>query len=230
MKRKLSIVYLVMTATFAVGRLSAQGNQIPALAIFRDATTVPTDKIQSDGLIGAAYLGYPHGVNCVLNYKGTGGFYFLRTVAPNCTDPPVQRLVKVDFSNAITRTPDGTGGDTCHVNDALGQTGELNICGLNVPQDVRLIANTLFANSALNHGTTVTLYISLIRSFSGPAAFTLAYEQSQLVTAPGTNVRTLTAGPDSVAELYKTNSSNGQTISLGRFKMPFQLTVTAPVP
>ena len=231
MNRKLSIVYLVMTATLTVGSLSAQGNQIPAQAAFRDlpgSPTQPSDKILSDGL-SLTYGFYPHLVNCVRNYKGNGGFYFLRTAALSCT-PPVQRKVKVDLSDAITRTPDGSGSDSCHVNDALGQQGELDICGLNVLPDVRVIANTLFSNSALNLGTTVSLHISLTVSFSGPSAFSLEFEQPLAVTASGPNVRILTAGPNSVAELYKNNTSNGQRISLGRFRMPFQGTVTAPAP
>ena len=229
MKRKLSIVYLVMTATFAVGRLSAQGNHIAAQAAFRDATAVPTDKIRSDdqsSVLGA----YPDGTYCVIDYRGSGGFYFLRTAKSSCT-PPVQRRVKLDFSDAISRTPDGSGIDPCHVNDALGQPGELNICGLNdLLPDVRLIANTLFSNSALNLGTAVALHFGLIISFSGPSAFSLEFEQSQGVTASGTNARTVTAGATAVAELYKNNTSNSTRISLGRFKMPFQVTVTAPVP
>ena len=147
MKTKL-LFSLVAFLALPAGLL-AQGKAVPAETVFRDATaTPPSDKILSDGLSGT-YGNYPGGINCVVDQVAAkGGGYFLRTVYPYCT-PAVQRSINLDFSDAAsTRTPDGSGSDSCHVNDAFGQTGELDICGSNTLPDVRIIA-TLFGSTTL---------------------------------------------------------------------------------
>lgn len=218
---------IVAVALLLIGTNEMRGQaskRIPAKSMFRDAadnSTVPPaplDRIRSDGLGW-----YTDGVNCVINYfDRSSGFYFLRTVKSACTDI-VQRAITLDFSDAIIRTPDGSGADACHVNDGFNQSGDLNICGSNALPDVRIIANTLFRDNALTGGTAVTLPISLQPDFSG-TGFELDFEQPAGVTGDATT-RFLTAGPDAVAELYK-NVRKGPRISLGRFRMPFQLTVT----
>jgi len=189
--------------------------------VFDDSST---KRIRSDGKSEMSGVGpYPHAVNCVTDRVGTGGFYFLRTVSLDCMMPPVERLIDIDFSSPV-----GEAAANCTVDDAYDQPGTLNICGSNMLPDVRLIANKLFANSALSNGTPVSLPISLTRSFTGPGAFHLEFEQAVGVTAgANANIRNLIAGSLAVAELYRNapNSQGGRQ-SLGRFYMPFSATVT----
>ena len=209
MSKASRVVFSIFAATLllvSTNEMGAQGGKrIPAKSMFRNALG---DKLQGDG------LWYTDGLDCVINDGG-----FLRTVKFGCA--PYTRTITLDFSDAIIRTPDGSGADACHVNDGFHQDGELNICGANVLPDVRILAGP-FGRKALTDGSTVTLGISLQPDFSG-TGFELDFEQPAGVTGDATT-RFLTAGPNAVAELYK-NVQRGPKISLGRFRMPFQLTV-----
>lgn len=194
--------------------LWAQGasNRIPARAQFGDS---PADKLRSDGI--EAYI---NGSDCVISWVDSkSGFYFLRTVKYGCTTT-APRAIVLDFSDAISRTC----SCPCSVPDPNDNSGAtLDLCGQNSLPDVRVIADTLFRNNALSLGTTVTLPFSLQPDFRG-TDFGLDFEQAVPVTG-GSTERVLQAGPDAIAELYQTTKT-GQKISLGRFRMPFTLTVS----
>jgi len=209
--------WLCLPLFLAPFSLQAQGpqSQTPAEAVFDDSLT---KRIRSDGQSGL-YGNYPHLVNCVRDRVNQGGLYFLRTGYHTCV-PAFQRKIKVDFS-----TPVLPGPTDCSVDDAFGQDGELNICGSNTLPDLRIIADTMFSNTALASGTPVTLYFSLIPDSSNQA-FKLEFEQNVGVTAgANSNIRILEAGSGAVAEAYK-NVPPNQKVSLGRFYMPFKITVT----
>jgi hypothetical protein len=70
----------------------------------------------------------------------------------------------------------------------------------------------------------VSLPFSLKPDFTGSAAFELDFELAVPFTS-STNGRILTAGSNAVAQLYQIGA-HGHKISIGRYKMPFQLTVT----
>lgn len=204
-------------------------NRTPAIATFREDafTLVPSDKIRGDDL--GSYPNSSLGGDCVTAWVDKGGFFFLRTVTPYCTTTTPRSIV-LDFSGYVSLPT------SCEVvgYDQYGNPHTLDICGANgadgkgtVP-DVRIIANSLFKRTAPG-STTVTLPFLLYPSFSGGTTFELDFEQA--VSFTGTSsVRVLTATvttdqPNAdVAELYQ--YVNGAKSSLGRYHMPFQLTVT----
>ena len=199
----------------------------PAEATFADAIG---DRIRSDGggPFGAE-TSYPDSEPCVVSSVGKKGSFFLRTAFSESSCTPItpdnsdlDRALVLDFSYAIVRTPDGSGGiDPCLVDDAYGQLGpKLNICGPNTLTDVRIIADKLFTTSS---STPVTVPFQLATSYRN-TAFQLAFEQP-VSKDPSGSTRTLTAGPLAIAELYKYRPK-GPKISLGRFYMPFIVTVT----
>jgi hypothetical protein len=201
----------VLLLVFALGGrtiVSSQG--VRSIAQFRDAST-PLDRIQSDGF--GLYIDQNQ---CVDAYVIGGGSWLLDTARTGC---PQQRSVQLDFSDAISRTPDGSGSDTCHVNDAFGQAGELNICGSNAVDLNHLTADRFFGNNA--NSTKVAIRFNLVAD--GNQAFSLEFEQPLQVSGDS-NTRIMTAGANSVAELYK--ATRRSKVSLGRFYMPFRLTVT----
>jgi len=203
-------------ALLALGSvLWAQGNKVPAEAVLRDAVG---DRIVSDG--SGAYLDDVD--YCTTSYV-SNQFSFVRSTRFECTTPISQRKIKIDFSNAMSRTPDGS--DPCLVDDAFGHSGGLDICGLNEIIDVRIIAERLFGPNASS--TPVTLPISTQRSYN-KTGYHLKFVQNVPVSAPSANVRVLTAGSAAVAELVK--NLNKGTISLGTFYAPFELTVTKLLP
>jgi hypothetical protein len=221
-KRIIAVFFLVCSSVgvLASGQaLKAQGTnkQVPANATLRDRSG---DAILSDGNV--LYLNGTS--DCVVSWVDSRtGYFFLRTTTFNCSTTN-SRSITLDFSNAIVRTPDGSGGsDSCQVNDAFGDSGELNICGPNSLPDVRIIANTMFSNTALTQGTSVSIPFSLQPDFSG-TDFELDFEQAVPVNALSTTSRSLVAPSGMVAVLYKYNKHGGK-ISLGRYYMPFQITV-----
>lgn len=207
--------------------------RVPAHATFHDTVIVDpvtgvivagSDRIRSD-----TFGPYQDGVNCVIAWV-QGNFFFLRTYSSACfqaESPPVRKIT-LDFSDAVSRTPDGSGTlGPCFVNDAYGQTGELDLCGSNLVADVRVIANSLFAKTVTS-GTPVSLPFSLSPDFSN-TGFSLEFEQNvQVFTdSTNTNAREMQAASTAVAELYKNGAGprgNGK-VSLGRYRMPFRLRV-----
>jgi len=220
MKRSIAVLILVgasIGALIGAEAVKAQGasKQVPANATLQNAGYA----ILSDGK--GTYLNGTS--DCVTSWVDSrSGYYFLRSTIFSCvsTNP---RTIILDFTNALVRTPDGSGSDTCHVDDALGDSGQLNICGPNSVPDVRIIANTMFSSGALTQGTTVTIPFSLSPDFNG-TDFELDFEAAVPVSG-GSTIRTLNAPAGLVADLYKYNKHGGK-VSLGRFVMPFQLTVT----
>jgi hypothetical protein len=205
-RRNFPLALSVAVLLFAAGMLAAAGQtEIPASATLRDNTT---DAIRSDAISPT----YDQGQDCALSFVQNGQ-YFLRTVNPFCT--PDVRAIILDFSNKVTPP------SNCDVSDP-NSGGTLNACGSNLVLDVRLIAQSLFKASP--GSTTVSLPFSLKPDFTGSAAFELDFELAVPFTGPG-NLRLLTAGSNAVAQLYQIGA-HGHKISIGRYNMPFQLTVT----
>ena len=213
-------------ATAAVVTLSGElwgqarnTNRTPAVA---NLTSSSSDRIRADGSSTYYPMSSPP-PDCVTAYVDKGGLFFLRTVTPYCTTATPRGMV-LDFSDKVSQPP------SCQVvgYDQYGQSHTLDICGAggadntgSVP-DVRIIASSLFKGTAPG-STTVTLPFLLAPSFSGGTQFELDFEQA--VPFSGTSsARTLTAAATDVAELYK--YVNGAKQSLGRYHMPFQVTVT----
>jgi hypothetical protein len=199
----------VAVLLFVAGAVAAAGQtQIPASATLRDSTT---DGIRSDNFSPSPT--YDQGKDCVTSWVRNGE-YFLRTVGPLCT-PQTPREIILDFSNIVTHP------SNCDVVD-LNSGMTLNACGSNLLPDVRIIAQSLFKASP--GSTTVSLPFSLQPDFTGSSDFELDFELAVPFTGSGSQ-RILTAGSNAVAQLYQIGA-HGHKISIGRYKMPFQLTVT----
>lgn len=226
-------VVLVTAAIVALsGELWGQSkntNRTPAVANFRENfyTVSPSDKIRADASWNNYYP--MNSLDCVTAWVDRGGLFFLRTVTPYCTTTTPRSIV-LDFSGYVSLPAN------CGVvgYDQYGKSHTLDICGASgadgtgtVP-DVRIIANSLFKGTVPG-STTITLPFLLYPSFSGGTVFELDFEQAVSFTGT-TSVRVLTATgttdqPNAdVAELYQ--YVNGAKSSLGRYHMPFQLTVT----
>jgi hypothetical protein len=232
MKRSIAVLICVCASVVAVIGAQALKGQGTSKQIPARFTTVRG--ASGDGILNDLKGDYLNGSNCVVSWVDSrSGYYFLRTTTFNCaTANP--RTMTLDFTNAINRTPDGSGSDSCHVNDAFGDSGELNICGSaagpnTVIPDVRIIAGTMFSSTAVTQGTTVSIPFSLSPDFSG-TDFELDYELPVAVGVNSSTSRTLNAysttacGPGVIADLYK-YPKHGNKISLGRYCMPFQVTV-----
>lgn len=207
-RRNFPLALSVAVLLFAAGMLAAAGQtQIPASATLQDNPI--TDRIRSDAISPT----YDQGVDCALSFVQNGQ-YFLRTVNPLCT-PDVRALI-LGFSNPVTIP-----NNCFHLDPNSGL--KLNACGSNILPDVRLIAQSLFKASP--GSTTVSLPFSLYPDFTGSAAFELDFELAVPFTAGSGNQRILTAGSNAVAQLYQIGA-HGHKISIGRYYMPFQLTVT----
>jgi hypothetical protein len=199
------IVLLAFILLIGIVFVASAAKRTLAVSDFRD--DLP-DRIQSDG------APYTDGT-CTASWTEPSGFYFLRTIKSGCLNG---RFIKLDF----TQTSPGL----CPVFDP--EAGKnLNICGPNDVTDVRIIANTLFKDGVLT--TTVSLHFSQKDGgdFTGPAPFELSFEEPVPVDGDST-FRVLEAGANAVAELYQNVQQGKRTIkvSLGRYNMPFQLTVT----
>lgn len=207
-----------IAAFLAAGLLSAaaDGQVAGPHAEFADTAG---DRIRSDGK-GI----YSDGEECVVSSVGKKGSFFLRTEQFECIG--TDRLLVLDFSDAIERTPDDSGDGVCLVDDAFNQGGDLlDICAPNPNPltDVRILADKLFTTSST---TPVRLPFQLDTSFFR-TAFVLVFVQPVPAASGGGGARVLTAaGLNAEAVLYKYTGKGGQTISLGRFRMPFKVTVT----
>ncbi len=194
---------------------------IPVEAVLRDLSN---DKIRSDGL-GS----YSDSELCVVGWgNNSTGQFFMRTEfsGSECvSQPPADdRKVVLDFTDALERTGNCQPEQPCClVDDARGQVGMLDICGVNTVTDVRIIADKLFQNQA-PLTTAVVLPFSLSRDYGG-TGFELQFEQAVPASGDVSTTRTLTAGSGAIAELYKFQAK-GKKLSLGRFRMPFEIVVT----
>ncbi len=201
--------------TLLIGLVLVEGaaTQTPVESVFRDD---PSDRIRSDG--EGPYEDGP----CTASRTESRGSYFLRTIRFGCPD---DRFITLDFSTPVSNAP-----PECEVFDPEANES-LNICGPNGVTDVRIIANTLFKDTALSTGTTVSLHFSQKNGgdFTGPAPFELSFEDPLEVTGSSTfRVLTATSGVNATAELYQNKPQGKRTVkvSLGRYEMPFELTVT----
>jgi hypothetical protein len=206
------------TELFAV---TEKGNSlaslIPVEAVLQDGIN---DKIRSDG-----FGPYNDSEVCVIGWAdSTNGRFFMRSEGRvGCESQTIDRKVILDFSDALERTGNCQSGPCCLVDDAWGQTGVLNICGENAVTDVRIIADKLFQNQA-PLTTPVVLPFSLSADFRF-TGFELQFEQAVPASGDVSTTRTATAGSLAIAELYK-HQAKGKKLSLGRFRMPFEIVVT----
>ena len=211
----------------AVG-LRAAGSAIPTLDTFRDAYMTDsvgnplawTDRIRSDSNAFGVIRAYRGGAECVRS-DVSGGSLFVRTSTNGCS--PYTRALTVDFSEPIGLAVgiDCSSGSYL-VSDAYGDPGALNICGSNLVPDARFIASSLFAKTSAN-GTPLTLVLNLAPDFRHNE-FQLEFEQNLPITVVSPTSRTLTGSTLSIADLYRTSGTNTKTL-LGRYRMPFQVTV-----
>jgi len=202
-------VLLALTLLSGIVFVASAAKRTPAVSEFRDYSS---DRIRSDG------APYTDGT-CTASWTEPSGFYFLRTIKSGC---PNGRFIKLDFGGQVEISPPG-----CRSVSDPEAGKSLNICGPNNVHDVRIIANTLFKYGALT--TTVSLHFIQKDGgdFTGPAPFELSFEEPVPVDGDST-FRVLEAGADAVAELYQNVQQGKRTtkVSLGRYNMPFQLTVT----
>jgi len=212
------------TELFAV---TEKGNSlsslIPVEAVLRD---LPSDKIRSDGLGISSPSSYNDSEICVIGWAdNTNGRFFMRIEGGgDCDQKIIDRKLVLDFTDAVERTGNcQVGQNCCQVDDAWGQVGTLDICGVNVVTDVRIIADKLFQNQA-PLTTPVVLPFSLSPDFRH-TGFELSFEQSVPASGDIATTRRVTAGPQAIAELYKFQKA-GKKLSLGRFYMPFEIVVT----
>lgn len=199
--------------------------ELPPLKVL--LTDSPGDKILSDG-----FGLYTDQDDCVRSYIGgsgpNSGFAFMRTGqhVDHCATPLRPRELILDFSDPVP----GSEPADCLVEDAYHPGLFLNACGLNSVPDARLVSGYPFnPTNPTTAGMTVKLNIERPPPFPNIGeSFTLKFEQPLSVTgAPGSS-RTITAGGAAIAELYRnvTIRNKIKLVSIGRYKMPFQVTYT----
>jgi hypothetical protein len=204
-------VLLVTTSSVPAPAKAAKGKpvELPAEASLRDD---PGDRVRSVG--GPVYT---PGVECVISWvDGGNGTFFLRTTGGACFGSSGEyHAVELDFGDPVTPI-----SGSCEVDDPFGQAGTLSRCGTNTIPDLRILASDLFRTGASS--TSVVLPFNLSPDFRN-TAFQLEFEDPLAITDGDAQFRELTAAPGAVAELYAVR--RGKKTSLGRFRMPFQLTV-----
>jgi hypothetical protein len=217
--KRFSIWTLAAVAVLALGGfiwappLVAQ--LVNAQTEFRDATG---DKIRSDGAAPAAYVDVnAGGQDCVRSYVASTGVAFMRTGGGSSysggfsTCVPVSpRELILDFSDPVS---------TCALPVPL-------VCGANSIPDAKISAGNPFKRGATAAGVSVAFNLDTLFP-NDSFAFRLSFEQAVPVSGGG-NVRILEPGGNAVAELYQRVTVGKKTmdVSLGRFRMPFQVTFT----
>ena len=216
MRKYLSLLTFTAAACTVLSVASWAGTSVPADVSLRNDSL---DKIRSDGWVEPTNgWQYDDGINCVKTGVATSQ-YFFRSTRFACT-PVKARAVTLDFSQPVSGTCGGV------VLDGYAG-GPLDTCGSNVVPDVRIVAGKMFASSALTGGTPLMLVFSTPTNFTGPGGFELDFEQNVAVTALSATARQMTAAPTAIAELYQNvpNGRGNQKVSLGRYYMPFSLSV-----
>ena len=218
MHKKTALVVMAAVSIVATGVLLGAATTVPATTTFRDASS---DRIESDASVSLS-SSYQDGFDCVKSEVSGNGFFF-RSRSYSCTTATpwlATRSVTLDFRQPV--------GEVCPspsiVTDAYAG-GTLDICGAQLVSDVRILAGGLFGSVALTKGTGVMLVFSNPTNFSGPGGFELDFEQNVGVTAMSSMTRQLIAPATAIAELYQKVPPSGKKISLGRYYMPFSLTV-----
>lgn len=199
-----------------VGSLTAAVPPVETTTLLRDAAS---DAVRSDGNIPPAYI---HGTDCVASTRDSRtGATALRTDSHTvCPDSywqnggPAIRQMVLDFSNPVVGFP-----NPCTIAD-------LNACGSNTIPDVRPETTDAFSSQALTRGTAMSIYVSFHPDLNN-TEFYIEYEQP--VSVAGTSsTRTLTAGPNAIAELYRVTRVKNRLVftSVGRYYMPMEMTIS----
>jgi hypothetical protein len=180
------------------------------------------DRVRSDGY-AVPDADYVNGLDCVGGTRDTkSGATALRTASHTvCPDSfwlanPAVRTIAVDFSHPVGSFP-----STC-------AEGELNACGNNTIDDVRIHTADAFSSRALTNGTRVEIYLSFNPHLNN-TEFYLEYEQPLSVTGGATS-RIITAQATAIAELYRATKVKNKYVltSIGRYYMPMQMVITTP--
>lgn len=232
-KSALAAVMAVCVLVAGGSVLLGAGTTTPATATFRDTVVTDvsglplagSDRLRSDNSPNFAaqppYPSYQDPIDCVKSQVGSGFSFRSRSYSCTTSTPTATpRSVTLDFSQPVVA---GCTSPT-NVTDAFAG-GTLDICGSNAVPDVRIIASGMFASTAATKGTSLILVFSTPTNFTGPGGFELDFEQNVGVTVVSGTARQMTAPATAIAQLYQNVSTSGKKISLGRYYMPFSLTV-----
>lgn len=225
-KQMLKSLTVALAFTLASACAAKAATTVPAKAWFADNSATYFSTIGSDGL-GYYWSGEPYltesGVPVYGSSGVSGSSFAMRTVKYTGTSDTNKRKVTLDFKYAVT----GSEPTQPSITDPDG-TGELLFVGagsqVNVIPDLQLIAANLFGSNALTKGTSVLIVFSLQTEFTGNRDFQLEFETAVSVVVVDAKTRLLVAGSTAVAHLYE--MIGNRKVSVGRFYMPFKLTVT----
>jgi len=217
---------MMLVAAVLLGPAAAPKNpNTSAEVVFADQSGSGTPyRVRSDeGVVEDPTDGaYADTVACVQAWYASKGNFFMRTVtsASPCSPPGGEtvafRALVVDLSDRVWPGP-------CSEPYVIYQNSvPLDLCGSNDIADARLVADRLFSASA----TRLDIPFSLSPNFN-TTAFELTFVETLAVSSSSAG-RTMTAGPDALAELY---AISGRTKTLlGRYTMPLHATVRARTP
>jgi hypothetical protein len=216
MRRVRSSMMAMLTVIATVGGLTAAAPPVATTTVLQDGLG---DAVRSDGNVPP---GYVHGIDCVAStLDARSGATALRTDSHTvCPDSywqngaPAIRQMVLDFSNPVVGFP-----SPCTIAD-------LNACGSNLIPDVRIETTDAFSSQALSRGTGMTIYVSFHPDLNN-TEFYIEYEQPVSVSGT-TNTRTLAAGSNAIAELYRATRVKNRYVftSVGRYYMPMQMTIS----
>jgi hypothetical protein len=149
---------------------------------------------------------------------------FLRTVSSSGSSAQNIRGIYLDLSRVVAGSAPAQSA-IADPNDASGAVLHLgDTTSINFIPDMRILASNLFSNTTVSKGATVSLVFSLQPEFTGSGDFEIDFEANVSVAAPNATTRVLTAGTNAIGHLYVFNGS--KKVSVGRFYLPFTLTVT----
>jgi hypothetical protein len=208
----LSFALIGMVATAAAAKAAGGGTNVPATTTFVSSTFAPAGQ----AIYADAYGSYKDGTyldSANVTVTGisyvSGNSYFFRTVSSSGTTATNIRSVNMDFSQVVS------GGVPAGLSS-----------GASIVGDVRVLASSLFsafARGATSGTTTVSMPFSLSPDFTGTSDFQLDFDAAVTVTGDSTT-RTMTAGPNATATLSDLRGK--RAVVVGKFKMPFSLTVS----
>jgi hypothetical protein len=216
MRRVRSSIMAMFTVIATVGGLTAAAPPVATTTVLRDD---PGDAVRSDAHVPPDYI---HGTDCVASTRDArSGATALRTASHTvCSDSdwqngmPAVRQITLDFSNPVAGLP-----NPCVIAD-------LDACQSNEIPDVRIETTDAFSSQALSRGTGMSIYVSFHPNLNN-TEFYIEYEQP--VSVSGTlSTRTLTAGPNEIAELYQVTRVKNRLVftSVGRYYLPMQMTIS----
>jgi hypothetical protein len=229
MTRKLLAAALVAVAC-ALGAGAIVGSTPPATNVPASASfdnSIEMGMLSDDGTL---YSDGKLNVNCVRSWfsPARGNFYF-RTASDAFCDyhngipsGATRRQVRLDFTRCRSEAvPGHVPACPSSVEDAYGN--RLDLCGLNLIPDLRLITDDLFKGGALD--ALVLIDFDLYPNFVNETAFRLQFLQRVPISALGAS-RRLQAPTTAIAELSVRKGPESALVPVARYYMPFSITVT----